>query len=539
MSAFFVIVCIYHIYLYPSLMATNPTDENSYASPATANITLINPSKWNSNGSNMGLISRFEDAGADRDRKFLESDNRAHRNTHFLHDNITEQALAQERRAQHQTSDILRSEEHGFDKTITAVDKTDRDVIKEGSKVQERVISDNNRNFLEADNRAQRTAYNLQGHIRQSDNNDEVRGRENTKHILGDMRSETRNLNDAINRNGQENIVSTERNGAANALATEKIGAGAVQATQRVANELQSTVERNGQSNLVANERTGLANTIAIEKTAANGIYTTQRVATENLQAQERIKTDLKGDIHEGFGNAITDLNTHSMETMREYATVKSGLEKIKHKDSKNSHEQYEKLHRDLDRVHDKFEFHGLEHHRRMDRLDDRFEHRDHEHRESLNGLGDRLNDTYRELHRDSDHLNNRFSDRFTTVDKDALHIERRTHEYATEFALRNERMLDGVKLQAATNTAKLNKQMLKVELQAANNTAAIQLEATRNAGNMATKMAECCCEIKSTVVREADSIKGVLSTSENMRLRDELYEARARNLAHESEHHH
>ena len=485
-------------------MATpQPTDENSYASPATANITLINPSQWDKGS---GMISRFEDASADRDRKFLESDNRM---------------------------------AHGFDKTITAVDKTDRDVIKENHKTQSHVLSDNDRKFLESDNRAQRMAYHTQDDIRISDNNNEVRGRENTKHILGDIRGETRNLNDAINRIGQADLVAIERNGAANQIATEKVGADAVYTTQRVANEIEGSVQRTAQDNLVANERTGLANTIATEKTGAAGIQTTQRVATENLQAQERIKTDLKGDINQGFTNAINGLNIHSMETMREYATVKSGLEKIKHKDSKNSHDQYEKLHRDLDRVHDRFDFHGREHHGRMDRLDDRFDRHHLEHREALGGLGDRLNDTYRELHHDSDRINNRFSDRFTEVDKDALHIEQRTHAYATEFALRNERMLDGVSLQAATNTAKLNKQMLKLELQAANNTAAIQLEATRNAGNMATKMAECCCEIKSTVVREADSIKGVLSTSENARLRDELYEARARNLAHESEHHH
>lgn len=96
---------------------------------------------------------------------------------------------------------------------------------------------------------------------------------------------------------------------------------------------------------------------------------------------------------------------------------------------------------------------------------------------------------------------------------------------------------------QASVNSGKLAYDIAKVEakleLQAANNTAAIQLEALKSKGDIMDKMAECCCEIKERVDASGCSIKDLIRSTDNDRLRDALQAAETRNLVNESRRHH
>ena len=80
-----------------------------------------------------------------------------------------------------------------------------------------------------------------------------------------------------------------------------------------------------------------------------------------------------------------------------------------------------------------------------------------------------------------------------------------------------------------------MSKLQSKLELQAAQNTAAIQLEALRNRSDILCEIKECCCELKSEIYKSSDSVKEVVVSNENARLREQLQEAATRNLIFES----
>lgn len=70
-----------------------------------------------------------------------------------------------------------------------------------------------------------------------------------------------------------------------------------------------------------------------------------------------------------------------------------------------------------------------------------------------------------------------------------------------------------------------------QLELQSANNLAAIQLEAAKNKSDLYSAFAECCCEIKEKVGTSEASVKDLINSNENNRLRDSLQAAETRNL--------
>ena len=75
---------------------------------------------------------------------------------------------------------------------------------------------------------------------------------------------------------------------------------------------------------------------------------------------------------------------------------------------------------------------------------------------------------------------------------------------------------------------------MLKLgslELQSANNFAAIQLEAAKNKSDIYSALAECCCEVKERIGSSEASVKDLVNSNENNRLRDSLQSAETRNL--------
>jgi len=596
---------------------TTPTDELQYPPTNTTNIRFTDQPAYMSGLEHIGDAIYKTDADvlkescmiqanltADNDRKFLESDNRASRNAAQINDNVVSQAAYQNADSRGNAHHLLTRMQAEFNATDDAIHKTDADVLKESCATQAHLIADNDRKFLESDNRAQRAADFTNAHLRETawqdeqrstraadytnsnidkegwrgetrarDNTthilgdvrgettnlgnnvnrnaaeimggidgtnvnidaegwrNESRARDHTTHILGDLRGETSNLGNNVNRNTNELMSSIERTGRDNLVANERTGADATQATQRIANEIELSVERTGVAGALATERTA--------STITNGM---QRIGAEEMQTTERSKTDIKGVLSDGFRAAVDNLGHHSRDTMNQYASTRANLEKIKAKVAKNVHHQSDRSdghferesherHHDMDRLHDRFHDGHREQRDYVERQTDRFDAVQRVQHARLERLGERLDDNYRAQHHDMDHINDRFSDRFTTVDKDALHVERRSRTQASEYAAQSERGIDGLALQAAKNTGKLKAQMLKLELQAATNTAAIQLDASRTRCDILEKVCECCCEVKSTVVSQSDSVKSLLNSNENARLRDELAEARTQAL--------
>lgn len=62
-------------------------------------------------------------------------------------------------------------------------------------------------------------------------------------------------------------------------------------------------------------------------------------------------------------------------------------------------------------------------------------------------------------------------------------------------------------------------------------NFAAIQLESAKNFAAVQAKMAECCCEIKESVITTANTTQQLIQTNENARIRDALAAANQENM--------
>lgn len=121
-------------------------------------------------------------------------------------------------------------------------------------------------------------------------------------------------------------------------------------------------------------------------------------------------------------------------------------------------------------------------------------------------------------------------------------HDDRRYGDLRHDFAsaiLRNENELlrsrNVIEVQAASNYANMQMEALKnkdaLALQAANNYANIQTEALKNTQTMMSKMADCCCEIKETVLTTASATQGLIQNSEAAALRSQLQTEQTKNL--------
>ena len=90
--------------------------------------------------------------------------------------------------------------------------------------------------------------------------------------------------------------------------------------------------------------------------------------------------------------------------------------------------------------------------------------------------------------------------------------------------ALKNKEALG---MQAAQNYANSQIELLKTKdalaLQAAQNYAASQLQASTNAASIADKLAECCCEIKETVLTTSSATQDAIKASELASVRQQL----------------
>jgi len=140
--------------------------------------------------------------------------------------------------------------------------------------------------------------------------------------------------------------------------------------------------------------------------------------------------------------------------------------------------------------------------------------------------------DILREINKSEHVLGRQAGDYYAKSQQDLVRVENSLGRLADSHfsVLQNQASVNSGKL--AYDIAKVE---AKLELQAANNTAAIQLEALKSKGDIMDKMAECCCEIKERVEASGCSIKDLIRSSDNDRLRDALQAAETRNLVNES----
>jgi hypothetical protein len=92
----------------------------------------------------------------------------------------------------------------------------------------------------------------------------------------------------AIDRNGQDNMSTTERTAAQLAMAIERNGSMGMNTTQQSAAELASAVERNGANGMSTTERVNSQLAMAVERNGAGGISTTERAAAQLASAVDR-----------------------------------------------------------------------------------------------------------------------------------------------------------------------------------------------------------------------------------------------------------
>lgn len=69
------------------------------------------------------------------------------------------------------------------------------------------------------------------------------------------------------------------------------------------------------------------------------------------------------------------------------------------------------------------------------------------------------------------------------------------------------------------------------IQRQAADNYVAIQLESVKNKCELVAKLAECCCEIKESILSSANTTQGIIRENESNRLRDALQNSTTENL--------
>lgn len=130
----------------------------------------------------------------------------------------------------------------------------------------------------------------------------------------------------------------------------------------------------------------------------------------------------------------------------------------------------------------------------------------------------------FKEMHHNNHHHERRYGDL--------------RHDLAA-YLLRNENELlrsrNVIEVQAANNYANIQMEALKnkdaLALQAANNYANIQTEALKNSQTIMSKMADCCCEIKETVLTSASATQGLIQNSEAAALRAQLQTEQTKNL--------
>lgn len=638
---------------------------------------------------------------ADNDRKFIETDNRASRNADHINAHMDRLGFNEETRDIYQTGQVLGSQRHGFDRLDNAVARTDRDVLRTGYDTTSTLLADNDRKFIELDNRAHRNNHFTNDHISQADFASERRGRDHTQHVLSDMHrghdhilgdlhrdtarvvedvhrggdytnanvnrnvdyinanvnrntdvtqglvrdttdrvldtmgirhmdlsnqanrntdgvrdmvrdtttnlasdvhgearylstegnrnadvirenlrdnkgsfvdtvhTEATNLNSAVNRNADninDNVrdtkssvldnlrnetsslngllyqttsglqgaiqdtksqivtdIRSESNGISDTIQQtgtrlhEIINNSRTQTLSDIANatsRLNEGINRVGEQGLEATERNGRDNLMEIGRVGAAASVQVERVGAAGIQATRDAKQELFNSMTDGFRDTSSHLNNHTMEAMREYADLRTELEKIKGGSAKNHGEYVEALGHSSEHLRDHMELYSRDAlHYATDNARDA--------RARLNFVNDRFADRFthagdfaREEERRSGYRAGEF---FQRTDHNALGVERRAIERTGEFFQRDQAKMDSILLQGATNTAKL-------ELQAANNTAAIQLEALRNKCALESKIEECCCQVK-------EKIDG----TEAARLRDELAEANMRKLIAES----
>ncbi len=73
------------------------------------------------------------------------------------------------------------------------------------------------------------------------------------------------------------------------------------------------------------------------------------------------------------------------------------------------------------------------------------------------------------------------------------------------------------------------------LQMQGYQNTAAIQQSAADNAAKLAMQIAECCCELKSTVIEKANGTDQLLRQLDNDRTKEALSDAKLRILSLEN----
>lgn len=159
----------------------------------------------------------------------------------------------------------------------------------------------------------------------------------------------------------------------------------------------------------------------------------------------------------------------------------------------------------------------------------------DHHHLHAERRMGDFKRDYFEQVALQTRYLTHDISRVENEVQRAKNQIEVQAAQNYANIQIEAAKNKEALGMQAAQNYANSQIELLKTKdalaLQAAQNFAASQLQASTNAADIANKLAECCCEIKETVLTTAGATQDAIKASELASVRQQLTAEQTKNF--------